>query len=384
SKRKSLSLSSLKVSQVLGVEIDNNSIFNALQRMGFSPQGKKKIKVKIPSYRKDIKEEIDLIEEIARFYDYKNIPDDFSLITRTIGARDLFEKKLARLSLYLVDNGFSEVKTSTFVNEETLTSLGFDSYIKVQNPLNKNLTLLRPSLLPTLLQIISHNFRNGNKDLRLFEIGKVYTKKEKGQYQEHYNLAILLAGAPNPLFWQKEKTAYDFFDLKGIFTSLCQFFSLTEPEFLPATIPFLTWGKGGEIKIKEKIGYLGELKSNILKSWDIDAPVWVGEISLFSLLTIKDKFYQPIPSWFPVIRDFSFLLDKKILAHDVLKFVRDRFEGQIINCEIFDYFSGPPLPPNEKNLGIRITLPPSQKTETILAEIVSAITERFQGKLRQK
>lgn len=383
-KEKSISLSPIKVSQILGVPLENTFILNALQRMGFSPQGKKKIKVTIPSYRKDIKEEIDLIEEMARFYDYKNIPDDFSLSTRTIGKRDVLGKKLVRLSFYLVDNGFSEVKSNTFINEETLHSLGFESYIKVQNPLNKNLSLLRPSLLPTLLEVISHNFRNGNKDLRLFEIGKVYTRKEKDQYQEHYHLALILAGAPQPLFWQKEKTAYDFFDLKGIFASLCQFLSHNEPEFFPATIPFFTLGKGVEIKTIEKIGYLGELKSDILKSWDIDTPVWFGEISLINLLAPKDKFYQPIPNWFPVVRDFSFLFDKKLPAQDVLKFIGDKFAGQITNCEIFDYFSGPPLPPDKKNLGIRITLPPSPKTEMILTEIVSAVTEQFQGRLRQK
>ncbi len=379
-KRKSLSLSSLKVSQVLGVEIDNNSIFNALKRMGFSPQGKRKIKVKIPSYRKDIKEEIDLIEEIARFYGYENIPEKFSLKGSKAGERDITEKGIVQLSLFLINNGFSEVKTTSFTNEETVKFLGINSYLKIQNPLNKNLTLLRPFLLPTFLPVMSHNFRNGRRDLRIFEIGKVYL--ENGE--EEYHLALALAGAPTPLFWQKEKIEYDIFDLKGIFTSLLEFLSFSEVEFLPTDLPFFAPGEGMVLRIKEEIGFLGLLNEKILKPYDIDNPIWFGEISLLHFLAPKRKFYQPIPDWLPVVRDFSFLLAKKVPAQEVLKLVREKFGDKIIRCEIFDHFFGPPLPPEEKNLGIRITLPPSEKSEEILKEIVAAITNQFQGKLRQR
>jgi len=382
--KRTISFTPEEVKRILGVSLSPATILRALKKAKFAPQGKRKIKVQIPSYRKDIKEEIDLIEELARFYGYENIPADFSLSGKGVGERDRVEKRIQEISLYLAHNGFYEVKTPSFTDESVAHSLGFPDFVKIKNPLRENLSILRPSLLTTILPVISHNFRNNNKNLRLFEIGKVFKIKEKETIGEEYNLALVLSGAPNPLFWQKEKTTYDFFDLKGIFTSLGEFLSVSELETSPANFPFFAPGEGAEIKKGERIGYCGRLKEAVLKRWDIDTPVWFGEISLESLLLPKKRLYRAIPAQFPIVRDFSFLLEKRIPAQAVRNFVQERFRKEIVSCEIFDCFTGPPLAPEEKNLGLRITLFPKERTEEVFAAIISEVEAQFSAKLRSR
>ncbi len=393
-KRKVIALRPERVGSILGVNLDKGFITNALNRMHFPTTEKEKIEVVVPSYRRDIKEEIDLIEELARFYGYEHLPDDFSLKGKKGGERNFLNSQLEEVATYFANLGFYEVKTVVFTNKETLNQLGFFSFVQISNPLNANFSLLRPSLLPTLLPIISENKRRGNKDLRLFEIGKVYTISEKGR-KENYNLAIVLSGSPNPLFWQKGREDYDLFDLKGIFTSLSAFLSLAPFQFCPKPQPFLHLGLAVKIiseKREETIGHLGAINPNILKRWDIDDPVWFGEISLQDLISPRKKFYRAIPPQTSFSRDFAFLLAKKIPAQEVLQLIKEKFADRVTDCELFDYFLGPPLPPDKKNLGIRLTVNlPSRggavsekEAEEIFTRIVETVTAQFGAELRQR
>ncbi len=370
-----------RTAQILGVELNKSFIRSTLRKMNFGVTGigkkKKLVKVTIPSYRRDIKEEIDLIEELARFYGYDNLPDFFTLKGKSLGEANAVNKKLLEISQFLSALGFYEVKSLSFTNEEVIHSLGYSAVRAITNPLNKNFSLLRPALLPTMLPVISFNKRQGNRNLRLFEIGKVYLPEG-----ERYHLAIGLTGDAQPIFWQKKSEAYDFFDIKGIFAALFDFLGLSGVRYQSTTLPFFTLGQQAKIIINQEVGYLGGLAKRLLPQWDIPDDVWYGEVFIEYLISPQAKFYQPISSTPRIKRDFSFLMAKSIPSAAVVELVKMRFRESVKDCEVFDCFSGPPLPPDKKNLGIRITLRATEEPEKVLESIVGEIIKQFKANLR--
>ncbi|MGB2705878.1 MAG: phenylalanine--tRNA ligase subunit beta, partial [Candidatus Omnitrophota bacterium] len=210
-----------KTSSILGISIKKNRAVKILKSLGFSVKDKKGfVAVTVPSFREDVKSEIDLTEEVARIHGYENIPLTLPHIvgnTKIKGFADILEEKIRRTLTRL---GLDEIITYGLIKKSGINGLDVDDaeVIAIKNPLSIDQEIMRPTMLPGMLKVISYNLSRKVKRLSLFEVGKIY-KEKGGRYAEEPVLSACLSGIRREN-WKAGKQEFDFFDIKGIFECL--------------------------------------------------------------------------------------------------------------------------------------------------------------------
>ncbi|MEO0086994.1 MAG: phenylalanine--tRNA ligase subunit beta [candidate division WOR-3 bacterium] len=368
--------------RILGIDLPSNYILNIFQRIGgkIKEVREKEIIYEPPAWRHDLKLPIDLVEEIARYYGYEKFSSSFYLKIKKIGEIQPFTAFLNALKNFLIGRGFCEIITLSFLPEK------IGEGIKLLNPLNERLAILRNSLLPSLLSVISHNHSFNNKDLRIFEIGKVY-KKEK------YLLAIALTGNNLPINFDTKPKKVDYFDLKGIIEEIFNFLNITEFNYLLKKHAYFSSFPSVAITYKnEEIGYLGKINEDLLVQYEIENEVFYAEIDLEKIYQhfTKEKIYQPLPSLSVIYRDLSFIIDENLCAQEIIDFIKKNYSSLIKEIIIFDSFVGQPLPLGKRNLGLRLFFQPKdepytkEELEKLLKEIILLVEKNFPAQLRKK
>lgn len=365
-----------RVKRLLGTPVRKGTIEKILQNLSFSLKREKKgLKVEVPSFRADVREETDLVEEIARVYGYGKIRESFpSLVGVEKNLQEDFWKKLKE---NLKGLGFWEVITPGFISETTLEKcfIGLEGVSKITNPLSLLQSRLRPWLFPSLLEVASYNLKQGENTLRIFELGKVFKKDLK----EETNLSGLLI----------EEEA-DFFTLKGVVESLLENLEV-EVEFLPLKDPSFEKGEAAEIKKEGKtLGRMGKISPPVLEAFEL-LPSFVFELEIASLffLTPFFKRFKPLPRYPALERDISLLLKEEIPQERVRKLILR--EGKWLEkVKLFDFYRGKPIPPGYKSLAYRLTFRNPERTLTdeevdkIQEKIIKALEKEVEARLRKK
>lgn len=232
-KRASIDLDRQYVNKIIGTNLSSEEIAKHLEKLHLGCSFRdNNISVEVPSYRLDLKEDIDLVEEVARSYGYNNIKGE------GIGLRNLFpeidpvEKRDQYLCDYLAARGYAEVITSSFMDKNDPEFFDWpekdprNSYVEISNPLTSSQTALRTSLLPGLLRVVRENPRTEQKGIRIFELGKVFlpVKGGKGLPAEELHLTGILSGNAYPRQWIKESREFDYFDMNGELEALLAMF----------------------------------------------------------------------------------------------------------------------------------------------------------------
>lgn len=368
--------------RILGMEFSKDYLLDTFKKIGgeIIKVNEKEIIYQPPSWRQDLKLPIDLVEEIARHYGYENFPSTFYLKIKKIGEIQPFTAFLNNLRNFLIGRGFHEVITLSLLPENIKES------ISLLNPLNERLAVLRNTLLHSLLSIISHNHSFNNKDLRIFEIGKIYEK-------EKYLLAIALTGDNYPINFDIKPKKVDYFDLKGIVEEVFNFLNIRELNYQIKNYPyFSTFPSIAIFYENEEIGYLGKVNEDLLSRYKIENEVFYSEINLEKIYQFlpKGKIYQPLPIFPTIYRDLSFLVEETLCAKELIDFVKKNYTNFIKEIIIFDSFVGEPLPPGKRNLGIRLFFLSKERPytkeelEKLLNEIVLLIENNFPAQLRKK
>lgn len=368
--------------RILGIDFSKDYLLNIFKKIGgeIIKVNEKEIVYQPPSWRQDLKLSIDLVEEIARYYGYENFPSPFYLRIKRVGKIQPFTNFLNNLRNFLVSRGFYEVITLGLLPENIKES------ISLLNPLNERLAVLRDTLTHSLLSVISYNHSFNNKDLRIFEIGKVY-KKEK------YLLAIALTGNNYPTHFDIKPKKIDYFDLKGVIEEIFNFLNITEIDYLLKNFPYFSPFLSIAIVYKgEEIGYLGKINEDLLSNYKIDEEVFYSEIDLEKIYQYlpKKRIYQALPIFLPISRDLSFLIDENFCAKEIIEFIKKNYSSFIKEIIIFDSFVGKPLPKGKRNLGIRLFFYPQEQPytkeeiEKLLDEIILSIEKNFPAQLRKK
>jgi phenylalanyl-tRNA synthetase beta chain len=368
--------------RILGIALERDYMINILRRLGgkIINANEEEISYQPPSWRYDLKLPIDLVEEIARYYGYENFPSPFYLRLKTIGELQPFTIFLNRLRDFLVSRGLVEIITLSFLPEST------NEGIRLLNPLNERLALLRDNLIYSFLNVIGYNLSFNNRDLRIFEIGKVY-KKEK------YVLAIALTGNNYPINFDVKPQKVDYFDLKGIVEELFAFLNISEINYHQKIFPYFSSSTSTTIIYQNKeLGCLGKVKEDLLSSYKIESEVFYCQLSLEEIYHClpKERIYRPLPTLLPVYRDLAFLIDEKVYVQDLINFIKKNFTPFIKEILIFDSFSGKPLPEGKRNLGIRLAFQPQgspytkEELENLLLKIIKAVEKNFSAELRKK
>ncbi len=363
---------------LLGLEITDAEIADILT--GFclrqAPGG-----WEIPSFRPDLLREVDLIEEVARVIGIDQIPQRRVARFGPSSATDHEDDRLMMLRRTLAGLGLHEARTLTLLSERALKyHLGGSEVRRLRNPLGEDQAVLRPSLLPGLMESLARNARAGEKSIRLFETGRVFAAADP---EESVHLGIVLSGPLTPGTWRNgDARAADLFDLKALLSAALG----REVQFRPAENAALGFVApiecGGEI-----IGRAGQLWPNEARALDLTAPALFAEITVAAWLREGNTMppYREIPRFPAVTRDIALLAPETITHERITTILRVANEPLLAGVELFDLFtdpSGEKIAIGKKSLAYSLTYRAAEKTLT--ADEVNAAHNRLKERLKSE
>ena len=387
-KNKDIYLSVGTVNKILGTDFSKYFISKLLRSLGLlasSSANKEDIKVKIPSWRFDLKIEADLIEEIARLVGFNKLPQE-PLISKKRNSLDSLHQSI-RSSF--ISRGYSEVITYSFIEDSaaSLIEPEMKKLVSVNNPISQNMIIMRPSLLPGLLNTVSYNQNQGIDQIKIFEIGSIFQKSSINKIKETERIGGLISGLKAKHSWSGSKRPLDFFDLKGDVESILG--DSSGYVFKKGEIPYLHPGKTAFIfKGNNQIGYIGSLHPKLVDELDLKQDVHFFEIQVEKIsLNRKVKFRNF--SRFPLAqRDLSFILDQGIPSSEVKGIISSKAGRNLKEINLFDIYEGKGIPPGKKSLTFSLNWQAADRTLTdkeiddIVEKIVKFLSKRFSAKLR--
>lgn len=365
-----------KLDQILGVKIHREKIKEILKSLEIKAVNDiaDGLELAVPAYRADVTREIDVIEEILRIYGYNKVDApqkiSFTPVKLSFDDQDALENSWART---LQSNGFNEVMNNslTSVKDET-------NAVKLLNPLSKELTFMRKSLLEGLLENTIYNINRKNQDIKFFELGKIYHKKEK--YEERKQLAILISGRTYSENWLMPKSASDFYMLKAYVKVLFDKLNLETEEI---SLEDDRFGDALEIISKgNTIARLGKVSPKLLKEYDIDQDCFYAEIEIETVqkLRSKENFkFVDIPKFNKIRRDLALLVDKNVNYAELYKLAKKNPSKYLKNINLFDVYEGKNLPEGKKSYALSFELLNEEKTleDKDITEVMDSLIKNF-------
>ena len=395
-----------QVKRILGMEIERDKCIEILKNLDFTliENNENLARFQVPSYRtQDVYREIDLIEEISRIYGYDKIPES---LPRSAEIPQLPEED--RLSSQIKDimrgMGLNEIITSSLVGSPLLSwcSMPVDenSVVKVTNPQSEEYTMLRQSMIPSILQVVKLNIDRGIKDIWVFEIGKTYhIEREASQKDPGTTENIILAGAisgdPQKGKWHTENSI-DFYVLKGIIENLFKTLGLNKRFVLNpvSDVSYLHPGRSALLDILGKpksidsykypfAGKIGQLHPELVSKCKLGQDVYIFEIDVLQLLKSLPRttpVYKSVPQHPSVLRDIAFIVNKDVRYDELIKIIHKASSTLLKEAEIFDVYTGKGIPEEARSLALHLTLQDPEATLT--DEIVENEVEKIRAELK--
>jgi phenylalanyl-tRNA synthetase beta chain len=368
---RTVSITLKRVNSILGTGIDAGEIGRISEGLGFESAASSngEIVFRIPTWRVDVAREIDLIEEVARHYGYGGIPSTLPPVIMKSEGVDPAKKVERRFKEIFVSGGFSEAINFSFEDYELLTLFGRTEALRIMNPLSSEGAVMRTSLLPGLIRNCVLNLNRQEQNVRLFEIGKIFTPSGKGELPvEITKLAAAATGRRQPELWDKEE--FDFYDFKSMLDKGFDALSISGIiEFRRATeIGFLHPGKSAVISAGDsECGFIGELHPDLRDRLEITKGLYVMELDL-DRITLKfsesKKAFTPLPRFPAVRRDIALVVDEETPASSILEEIR-RLDSKLIeDAVVFDVFTGSPVEKGKKSVAVSLHLRAHDKTLT--------------------
>lgn len=387
-----------RTNALLGTSLTDSAISTLLQKIEFNIIKKDgdTLRVEVPTFRPDVEREADLIEEVARIFGYDNIPDQTrasidgaSLQATTDVADDVRD--------WLVGCGFNEIVTNS-MQDPKFAVLGNQAFVEVKNPLGIEMSALRTSLIPGMLQTIRHNQFHGNEDLRIFEIGHVFSRSDKPDprimvdniiEEEHLGMAIV--GNVHLDAWDEQPRNADIFDVKGEVQTLFKKISLDKHRFISYSTEKTLSESCITIEISNTYaGFIGVIRENVAKMFDVEGSVYVAELDLDLLRRHRNlrHEYYPIPK-FPVVRrDLAFVIDSRVHVEDILRQMTESAGTMLRQAKLFDVFTGDRFGKGKKSVAFRLEFLSPERTltdkeiDTSVGRIVADMARVFNAGLR--
>jgi len=367
-----------KVEQILGTKIHKEKIKEILKSLDINVLNEIQngLEISVPAYRADVTREIDVIEEILRIYGYNKIDSpqkiSFTPVKLSFDDQDALENSWART---LQSNGFNEVMNNslTTVKDET-------NAVKLLNPLSGDLAFMRTSLMEGLLENADYNIKRKNSDIKFFELGKIYYKRE-GKYEERKQLAILVSGRNVAENWLQPKSATDFYYLKSYVKILLDKLNLNIEE---KSLEDARFSDALELVSEGKtIARLGKVSPQSLKDADLDQDCFYAEIELETCQSLRSKEnlkFVDIPKFNKIRRDLALLIDKNISYNDLYKSAKKNPSKYLKNINLFDVYEGKNLPEGKKSYAMSFELLNEEKTleEKEISEVMNSLIKSFQ------
>lgn len=348
--------------------------------------------VTVPTFRPDLQGEIDLIEEIARVYGYDKFPEKLRSQVHVGGERNRAEEVLEKLRRTMTGLGFDEAITIDLIAPRQATPFlpADGQLLPLVNPLNEELSVLRPAVIATLLNSLAYNLNRKNRDIWLYEIGAAFWREPGRAVCEEQRLAAIAVGAAENPNWLGKPRPYDLPDLRGALEVLERALYLPRLVFQPLTDhPYLA--AGWEILVAgDRLGIAGRLKPEVLKIYDIEPAVFHFELRLAELMANVDwqRTFQSIPKYPPVERDLAIVVAAEIPAEQIFAVIAQASDHLLERLELFDLYTGKQVPAGRKSMAFSLTFRAPDHTlreeevEERLARILAALRRAYGAELR--
>ena len=344
---------------ILGVEISTPRMKEILTLLEFELSGDDPIEVTAPTFRHDMELEIDLIEEVVRIEGFSAIKDSTGNIGPLYAPQhpiDLRDRGIRRVLTAAgfdetLDHGLGDSKKATLIDPEA-------PHLKIINPVSADLDIVRNSLVPSLLNAISHNLAHRNMSLRLFEIGKTYfPPNSEGEWIEPDMLSLAVTGDLEGN-WRDKPRPLDFYDVTGAIRALCDHYGLPELRFEASRTVLFDEDRSFDLFAgDQKIGIIGCVKSKIARKFDIKPLVILAELEISSLVKGKKLLteFEPLPTYPAAPRDLALVVSNKIPVGDLIATVKKATGDLAESVKLFDLYTGQQIDRGKKSVGIAIT-----------------------------
>lgn len=396
-----------RIRRLSGVAIEDQEQIDLLDRVGFKqvegPNEAGVVEVSVPSFRFDVSEEIDIVEEIARLKGFSEIP--------TLSPRgDIVQSSvqapmidfIRTIKDIFIEQGVFEIISYSFCSRRELDALGFPEGheirepISILNPLTEEHSVMRTSLVPSLLQAVRRNIARKNLNLRLFEQGRCFFKDESSPtgVREEERLMCVLTGKRFPEHWAWQDNDVDVYDVKGLAENCLRKLRIKNWSFKVAEAPLPYYSDDcfaycvtddGSI-----IGCIGRISPKCLSFWDIEVPVYALELNLETLIKAPrvPKNMEPLPKFPSSERDIAVVLDDAITYGELEQFISELDVDFLEDFFIFDLYKGKPIPKGKKSVAIRFIYRAKDRTLTdeevsvTHRTLVDSILKKFEAELR--
>jgi phenylalanyl-tRNA synthetase beta chain len=373
--RLAIQLRASRIERVLGQPVPPGDVLRILGSLGFDVEttpgsNAAAWTVTAPTFRVDVQREVDLIEEVGRHYGFDRLPSTFPALTtpQAPPAPSLAQDRLVRQVLTAA--GFSEAATFAFIERHAalpFCEAGAEP-AAIANPLSEKFAVLRPSLLPGLLDACAHNRRRERRDVQLFEAGSRFPAGGEGRA-----VAFVWCGANRPAHWSSPTRPVDFFDAKGVADQIALAFAVPT-EWIPADRPYFVPGRTAEVKIamngrQHVFGVVGQLRPALAdaRGFPASEEIFAAELDL-GVLPPKtpgdDLRAEPLPRFPSIARDVSILIDEALPAAAVRGTIRSAAPSTLVSVVEFDRYQGKGVPAGRISLSLRLTFRAPDRTLT--------------------
>jgi phenylalanyl-tRNA synthetase beta chain len=388
-----------RVNKVLGVELPQEAVVRYCSRLQLPTAVRTSVDVdvEVPSFRRDLTREIDIIEEVGRLHSYQAIPTSMPRVRLEPAPRSPVREAVRHALDWLMGCGYTQVINYSFMSEEDLDRLQIPAddpvrqVVPLRNPLSKEAGVLRTTLIPSLLRTIGLNLNREMRDMMLFELSRVFRRQNGIQPQEPQMLGLAVTGKSGGQHWGEAARPFDFYDLVGALELISDRLHRPPLSVVAATVPYCHPGKSALIMMgDEPIGVVGEVHPSVLEAFDLSQAVTLAEVDFDRLIGygISPAQYRQIPRFPSVPRDLSIITDAAVQAGQILTFIRGFHPELLREVRLFDVYAGKPVPPGRKSLTFALIYRADDRTLTdeevniIQARVVDHVRRQFGAQLR--
>lgn len=372
------------INRFLGTDIKTEFMIRMLNRLGMEVEAKEELVIKVPTFRQDVKIKEDVAEEIARLYGYDIIPSE-KILGEAVEAEITREQKLIEaVKRTMVASSLYEALTYSFYSPKVFDKINLNSdselrnTISISNPLGEDFSIMRTTLIPSILDVMQRNILRDNKEAYVFEIGKVYLNVGGELPEERQKLIIAMAGN------------VDFYNIKGVVENLIEELSIDKVDFERETQnPTFHPGRCANILVRRKsAGVIGEIHPDVLENYDLEGRVYVAEIDLglfFDAAKLEKK-YRPLPKYPAILRDMALLVEDSVEVKKIEDIMRKLGKDIIEEIKLFDVYKGKQIPEGFKSVAYSLVYRAEDRTLTDedVNKVHDAIVRELESKLNAK
>lgn len=372
----------VRINKLLGVNVPMDQFINILESLEFKCNlvSSEVLELEVPTFRLDITEDADILEEIARIYGYDNIPAANLEGNATAGVKTDKQKFIDNVKANSIACGLNEILTYSFVSPRGVDKINLcaddekRNFVKIMNPLGEETSVMRTTLIPNMLDVISTNISHKVEEVSAFECGNTFTPQE-GLPVESKKYCVGMYG--------KE---VDFFVLKGVVESVLNNVGLKGYEIEPETTN-LTFHPGRCAKIVYNniyIGTFGELHPDVIENYNLGQRVYVAEIDIdtvFENITLT-KSYNPLPKYPSTSRDIALIVKDEVFVKQIEDIIKSNGEDLVESYKLFDVYKGAQIEKGHKSIAYSITY--RSKDKTLTDEDVAKVHEKILSELSEK